>query len=161
IQQVRRSIVKVQAGNSWGTGFAIATKTFVTCSHVIDSAVNVDLVLDGGAHTTARVISPGLDALDLAVLYAAEADIEPLQLAPFLEDFQNAQRYARDQAKLLGIKGSAAMGVVQDEEGTVLFKEFDTADAQQAFIDLTEHLRQFTNVGIGYAISTQYVRGWT
>lgn len=77
------------------------------------------------------------------------------RLTKFLEQFLAEQVASREVSQGLGMGGAIQMGVI--EIGGRRFKQFDTAEAQQALIDIIGMLHLHMNVGIGWAISVCYL----
>jgi S1-C subfamily serine protease len=75
------------------------------------------------------------------------------RLTAFLENFLKDQIEFRAR---VGTGATISMGVVQI--GGKTYKQFDVKDAQNAFIDIVSMLHRHTNVGIGWAISSEYIR---
>lgn len=78
------------------------------------------------------------------------------KLTTFLDEFLKDQSESREMLTRTGGSGRASAGVLQIGDKT--YKQFDTRDAQNAFIDIVSMFQRHMNVGIGWAISSEYIR---
>lgn len=78
------------------------------------------------------------------------------KLTNFLDDFLKEQKESREALARMGIGGGPQMGTAKI--GGKTYKRFDAGDAQKAFIDIVSMLQRDTNVGIGWAVSSEYIR---
>ncbi|MDX2100488.1 MAG: trypsin-like peptidase domain-containing protein, partial [Leptolyngbyaceae cyanobacterium bins.59] len=77
VKQVMPSIVKVQSGSSFGTGFAIDSTTVLTNAHVIQNPNDIILTDRQGKALQPRLV--GLDqGKDVAVLAVSKGTLPPL-----------------------------------------------------------------------------------
>jgi hypothetical protein len=69
-QLFQRCIVKIQVGESKGTGFFISDSLIVTCQHVVGDTNGTEISIQSfyGDFSASRVVRPDLAALDLALL---------------------------------------------------------------------------------------------
>ena len=94
-QSTRESIVRVEGGNTIGSGVVIGPNRILTAAHVIEVMDKVYVKING-KRTEASVVSIQA-SLDLALLLTPTAEIKPLQLlrgSPRLKDDVWAMGYA-------------------------------------------------------------------
>jgi len=98
-QTIRQSIVRIEGGNTIGSGIVIGPNRIITAAHVIKDMDKVSVKV-GGKRTEANVAAVQ-EQLDLALLLAPTGNIKPLQLlkgSPRLKDDVWAMGYALGNA---------------------------------------------------------------
>ncbi|MEU8662791.1 S1 family peptidase [Actinoplanes philippinensis] len=120
---LRRSILRVTAGDAVGTGFVVGPGLVLTCHHVVDGATGCALAVGPRLIPVDKVTSPpsraGGPVSDLALLHADLPAIPPVELDPTAPEpddrlftFGFTDQYPEGDSALFTFEGPA----VKDEQ---------------------------------------------
>src|SRR5712692_358962 len=158
VSRAMPAVVRVEAGDSFGTGFFIAPDTILTNVHVVSGNSSVTIRRPGGATSPARVDTTASE-LDIAVLRVSTPDPRQATLTMGSGMHARAGQEVIALGTPLGLQNTVTRGIVSAvrQVGTVTLVQTDAAinpgNSGGPLIDRSGNVIGITTMGMRSAVA--------